>query len=239
MAMRPCGRRATAHGCSPPSSQNGSRQRAVLVGVAVRPAVHGDAEDVAGRIEAAAAEHPSQLVADAALDRLERRLQQLGPPGRRAAPVPTARACTPPWSCAAPPARPASSSGRSSPRLTGKSRLVDACHIPGDEMLLTLSFSKRGPLPDEDVGVDQRHLLGVAQRGELRRRAAPGRCTESRGASRRARRPRRVTLWMRVAAQVLHRRRRGPAAGSPSWATCSTVLLRRMRTGEAGSSSLA
>src|SRR6266853_5585860 len=44
--------------------------------IAVRPAVHGDAFDVASRIEAGSAQHLRQLIADVALERLEGSLHE-------------------------------------------------------------------------------------------------------------------------------------------------------------------
>ena len=57
------------------------RQRIVLVGIAVWPTVDGDGQDVARGVEAAATQRARELPADAALDRLERRGQQLHAPG--------------------------------------------------------------------------------------------------------------------------------------------------------------
>src|SRR5947208_3506088 len=51
------------------------------VSVAMSPAIDGDALDVARGIEARAAEHAAQLVADVALEFLERSAHQLNPSG--------------------------------------------------------------------------------------------------------------------------------------------------------------
>jgi len=56
------------------------RQRIILIGVAVRPTVNRDGENVFRRIESTIAQDARQLLADAALDGLERRGQQLGAP---------------------------------------------------------------------------------------------------------------------------------------------------------------
>ena len=47
-------------------------QRVVFRRIAVRPAIDGDGGDVASRIEAARAEHAAELIADVALEGLER-----------------------------------------------------------------------------------------------------------------------------------------------------------------------
>jgi len=44
----------------------------------MRPAIHGNALDIACRIEAAAGQRTSELVADLTLEGLERRREQLG-----------------------------------------------------------------------------------------------------------------------------------------------------------------
>ena len=53
-------------------------QLIVLVGIAVRPAIHGNARDVAGGVEAARPKRALELVADVALEGLERGRQQFG-----------------------------------------------------------------------------------------------------------------------------------------------------------------
>ena len=65
MAMRP--KRPARHRARLLAAVEPERipERVVLVGVAVRPAVDGDGQDVARRIEPAAAQHPRHLVADA------------------------------------------------------------------------------------------------------------------------------------------------------------------------------
>ncbi len=45
------------------------------------PAIHGDAFDVAGRIETGAAEHAGKLIADSTLELREKSLQEFRPPG--------------------------------------------------------------------------------------------------------------------------------------------------------------
>src|SRR6267143_7309021 len=50
-------------------------------GIAVRPAIYGDALDILRRVESCSAEHTAQLVADVSLEFRKRRLQQLRAPG--------------------------------------------------------------------------------------------------------------------------------------------------------------
>src|SRR5258708_3594622 len=57
-----------------------SVSRVMFVGVAVRPTIHGDGLDVPRRIETRAAQHPSQLIADVALEFRKRRLHQFVTP---------------------------------------------------------------------------------------------------------------------------------------------------------------
>ena len=87
MAMRKKGWRATTQGRSsgvPSAPLHRVEERVVGVGVAVRPAVHGEGEEVARGIEAEGAEHAAELVADLPLEGLERR-RRAAPRGRRGA----------------------------------------------------------------------------------------------------------------------------------------------------------
>ena len=60
-----------------PGRPLGIVERVVFVPVPVRPAIDGDGLDVARRVEAAIGQHPRELLANPALERGERRLQQL------------------------------------------------------------------------------------------------------------------------------------------------------------------
>ena len=93
MVMRPKRARPITCGAAPARPVR-IEQRVVFVGVAVRPAIDGDGGDVARRIEAAGAEHAGELVADVALEGLERGREQFAPARRGAARAPAGPACT-------------------------------------------------------------------------------------------------------------------------------------------------
>src|SRR5579863_2200311 len=57
------------------------KQRVVLVGVTVRPAIHGNPLNVSSGVESAAGEHTSKLIANVALECFEWCSQQLVTPG--------------------------------------------------------------------------------------------------------------------------------------------------------------
>ena len=164
MVMSPNGWRADHAGPIVASVVNTHSERVgqavVGVGVAVRPAVDGDRDDVARRIEAAGAEDARELIADVALEGLERRRQQVG----------------------------AADAVLFLPRLAGRARVRGPCgydrlvrrlrvvqsprstasvsamlswYIVGALMFATPSFSNARQLRERDAGVDERSLDAV------------------------------------------------------------------------------
>ena len=122
-------------------------ERVVLVGVAVRPAVHGDAEDVAGRDRSR--RRRASAPAGRGCSRSIVSNDVCSSSARPATCCVAARAgpaCTPPWSCAARSDPPASSSGRTRRCSPGSRGCVEACHMPGRGHGVDLELLERRPL---------------------------------------------------------------------------------------------
>ena len=75
--MRPKGCRPITHGRSESGTVQRLEERVVLVGITVRPSVHGNGLDVASRLESPAAKHASELIADVAFKNVKRCGHQL------------------------------------------------------------------------------------------------------------------------------------------------------------------